>query len=213
LRRSPPAGATFSSASCDRSFCISSKASAVATAVVTGPGHVLEDRHVVWRERQRCRAANHHRGNEFIAHRQGQQHRALGPRARHPGPGETRVRPDVVEDQRLAVALHRVAQEGGMLPSVPRGTGCFREPPHVGVLALPGPPRSAAEVDRASPDRRGFVGDHADQIDRHEVLERAGHGIQHARQVAARVRRLRHRQERLVLRLPRPPTVLHGSNK
>ena len=92
---------------------------------------------------------------------------------------------------------------------IPRGTDCFREPPHVGVLALPGVARSAAEVDRASPDRLAFVGDHADQIDRHEVLERARHGVQHARQVAARVRRLRHGQERLVLRLSRPPTVLH----
>ena len=70
----------------------------------------------------------------------------------------------------------------------------------------PGGPRSAAEVDRASSDRRGFVGDHAD---RHEVLERAGHRVQHARKVAARGRRLRHRQERPVFRLPRPPTVLH----
>jgi hypothetical protein len=51
------------------------------------------------------------------------------PRAFTPEPVDARVGPGVVEDERPSVALHGVAQEGGVLPFVPRGTGCFREPP------------------------------------------------------------------------------------
>ena len=199
--------ARFSSSSRDRSFWISSKASAFATAVVTGratSSRTCTSSGVKGDGFMRPTTSAATNSSPIVS---GTTHGALGTGDRHTGPVDTRVGADVVEDQRPAVALHGVAQEGGVLPFVPGRTGCFREPPHVGLLALAGGPRSAAEVDRASPDRLGFVGDDADQIDRHEPLERARQRVQHARQVAPRVRRLRHGQERLVLRLARPASV------
>ena len=171
-------------------------------------GHVLEDLHLFGSERQKLHARNQQGADELVAHDQRQHHHALGTRSPDPGPVQPRVALDVVDHQRLALPLQDVLHHGRVLVGVlPLCASRFRDPMDIDGVALAGKPRIAPEAEPAHPHTCRFVGEHADEIDRDDLIQRARRGFQHARQLALRVRGLGHGQERLVLRLARPAGV------
>ena len=171
------------------------------------PGHVLEDRNLVGWERQTAVV----RANTSAATNASPM--VSGTTTAHSAPARFIAVPS--SRGSFLTSLNTSVRRSRSTAS--RTVGCARTclpchrslPRSVGRTPPGSRPSAADRCASRSRDSgpRAFVGDHADHVDRHEPLERARHRLQHARQVALRVRRLRHGQERLVLRLPRPTSV------
>ena len=106
------------------------------------PGHVLEDRDLVGRERRRFVRATTMAATNSSPIVSGSRTAHSAPALFMPAPSSARVGADVVEDQRPAVALHGVAHEGGMRPSCPPW---HRLLPRTGARRRPGSRPGAAE--------------------------------------------------------------------
>ena len=202
--------ARFSSSSWDRSFWISSKARAFATAVVTGRATSSRIRTSSGENGDRVVRANTIAATNDLVHGQRQHDRALGARTRHRGRRPAAL--SFLMSLKTSVcrsSLDGVAHHGDRartcLPWHRSLSEIRRTYASVALARSPRDRCGGSPREPGAPARSWMTT--RDQVDRHEPLERARHRCQHARQVALRVRRLRHGQERLVLRLPRPPSI------
>ena len=162
-------------------------------------------------EASRARTAEDKGSDELVVHRHRHDDRALDSQVADDVPLEARVLGHFVEDKRLPIPLDGLAHDG-LLVDVLLDMDRLRHPVEIRAVGLARASRSAAEVRAQRSEPSAFTPDDADHVDPHELLERARHGVHHARHVAPRARSLRYCQKRLVFCFARP-TDVHGRER